>query len=174
MADKKLETLETERLRLREATLDDAAFALSIYNDAAFLEFIGDKKLRTLEDARNYIAENFIGSYRSYGVGMLIVELKDSGEPIGVCGLVKRPYFEEPDIGFAFLSDYTSQGYGYEAALASLKHAITVQGHKCVQALVSPHNVRSIGLIEKLGFRFDRDEILPGNENPTKIFTITA
>ncbi|WP_420429970.1 GNAT family N-acetyltransferase [Kordiimonas sp.] len=174
MTNKKLETLETERLRLREATLDDAAFTLSIYNDSAFLEFIGDKKLRTLEDARRYITENFINSYRAHGVGMLVVELKDSNQPIGFCGLLKRPYFEEPDIGFAYLPDYTSKGYGYEAARATLNHAMGKLGHKHIQALVSPANVRSIGLVEKLGLHYDRDDVLPGQETATKIFAITV
>ncbi|WP_417462459.1 GNAT family N-acetyltransferase [Kordiimonas sp.] len=174
MTDMKIETLETKRLRIRPATLDDAAFALSIYNDAAFLEFVGDKKLRTVEAARDYLDENFIRSYRTHGVGLMIVELKESGEPIGFCGLVKRAYYEEPDIGFAYLPDYTSKGYGYEAARATLDHAMGSLGYKRIQALVSPANVRSIGLIKKLGLHYDRDEVLPGQETATKIFAITV
>lgn len=173
MPDQQISTLETERLRLREANAGDAGFALTIYNDAAFLEFIGDKSLRTLEDARRYIAENFIESYRKYGIGLLIVELKDTREPIGLCGLVKRTYFDEPDIGFAYLPEYTSKGYGHEAARATLDHAIRSQKYPRIQALVSPGNTRSIGLLEKLGMRHDRDEVLPGQETPTRIFVIT-
>ncbi|NVJ98026.1 MAG: GNAT family N-acetyltransferase [Alphaproteobacteria bacterium] len=174
MADKFADTIETPRLRMREATADDAAFILAIYNDPAFLEFVGNKDIRTQEDARNYIEKNFISSYRTNGMGLLIVETKDTRTPIGCCGLVVRPTFDIPDIGFAYLPDYTSKGFGYEAARATLEHARNTLGLTDIQALVSPENVKSIGLIEKLGFSFDRDEILAGQHSETKIFRLTA
>lgn len=174
MSEKQAKTIETERLRLREATEDDADFALAIYNDPAFVQFVGDRGLRTMDDALEYVRNNFIGSYRTNGFGLMIVERKQDGARIGCCGLVSRPYFDAPDIGFAYLPDYTSQGYGFEAARATLDDASGRMGIQTIQALVSPANVKSIGLIEKLGFTFDRDEVLPGQDSQTKIFSLTT
>ncbi|WP_020401425.1 GNAT family N-acetyltransferase [Kordiimonas gwangyangensis] len=174
MTEHYVDTIETERLILREATLDDTAFVYALYNDPAFKQFVGDRGVHSLDDAANYISNNFIGSYRKNGKGLLVATLKDSGEPIGCCGLVVRPTFDVPDIGFAYLPDYTSKGYGHEAAAATMAHARNVLGLDRLLALVSPDNVKSIGLLKKLGFVFDRQETLPGNDYETQIFTYSA
>lgn len=174
MTEQRCDSIETERLRLREATLEDSAFVHALYNDGAFKRFIGDRGVHTLEDAADYISKNFIGSYRQHGKGLLVVELKACGTPIGCCGLVVRPNFDVPDIGFAYLPDHTSKGYGYEAAAGTMAHARAELGLDRLLALVSPDNEKSIGLLQKLGFVFDREETLPGNAYATQIFTYTA
>lgn len=171
MTEKYAESIETERLILREATLDDTAFVFALYNDPDFKRFVGDRGVHTLEDAASYITKNFIGSYRQHGMGLLIAELKDSGTPIGCCGLVVRPTFDVPDIGFAYLPDFTSKGYGHEAALGTIAHAHAAFGLDRLLALIAPDNVRSIGLIKKLGFVHERDEVMPWSGQPTSIFT---
>ena len=101
-----MKILETERLVLRRLALDDAAFLLELLNEPAFLKNIGDRGARTLTDARRYIARGPVASYRKFGFGLYLVELKDSGAPIGICGLLKRDWLEDVDIGFAFLQRY--------------------------------------------------------------------
>src|SRR5512145_253478 len=112
--------LETARLRLRTLSVDDAEFILELLNDPGFLRYIGDKKVRTAADARDYILRGPVDSYARHGFGLYLVELKDSREPIGICGLLKRDWLEDPDIGFAFLARFTSVGFGYESATAVL------------------------------------------------------
>ncbi|MFC4349425.1 GNAT family N-acetyltransferase [Kordiimonas lipolytica] len=163
--------LETERLRLREANLDDAAFALAIYNSPGFIEFVGDRGLRTIEDAEAYIEKNVMGSYRDNGFGLYIVELKDSGEAVGMCGLVDRPGLDAPDIGFTFLPDHMRMGYGFESAAAVLKFGRETLGMERILAIVNPENAKSIGLIEKLGLVFDRMIQLPGDEKRINQYT---
>lgn len=147
-----MHALETERLLLRPLTTGDAPFILTLLNEPSFLRFIGDKKVRTLEDAQQYLRTGPIASYNQYGFGLLLVELKDSQTPIGMCGLLKREELPDPDIGFAFLPEYWNKGFAFESATAVLKDAQLDR----TLAIVSPDNDSSIRLLEKLGFRFER------------------
>jgi RimJ/RimL family protein N-acetyltransferase len=149
--------LETTRLRLRTLSVDDAEFIRELLNDPGFLRHIGDRKVRTAADARDYILRGPIDSYARHGFGLYLVELKDSRKPIGICGLLKRDWLEDPDIGFAFLARFTSMGFGYESAAAVLAFGRQTCGLSRVAAITSPDNVASIGLLTRLGFHLERD-----------------
>lgn len=148
--------LETERLLLRPFTIDDAGFVLTLLNEPSFLRFIGDKNVRTLDDARQYLLTGPIGSYERNDFGLLLIELKDSHTPIGMCGLLKREELPAPDIGFAFLPDYWGRGFALEAATAVMKDARERLTLDQILAIVNPDNDASIKLLERLGLRFVR------------------
>jgi len=164
--------LETDRLTLRRITVDDAEFILELLNEPSFLRFIGDKGVRTLADARNYILNGPINSYEQFGFGLYLTELKDSAMPIGMCGLLKRETLDHVDIGFAFRPEFWGRGYGLEAAKATLIHGRDVFGLKRILAITSPDNHGSIGLLEKLGFRFERLMKLTEDTPPVKLLGI--
>ncbi|MDQ6651930.1 MAG: GNAT family N-acetyltransferase [Acidobacteriota bacterium] len=161
---------ETERLNLRKVSLKDAGFILRLLNEPSFLRFIGDKGVRTLEDARNYIVTGPIASYERHGFGLWLVELRDSNVPIGICGLLKRDSLPDVDVGFAFLPRYWSMGYAYEAASAALSYGTKVIGLKRMVAITNPDNVASIKLLEKLGLRFESMIELPEGGPKIKLF----
>jgi hypothetical protein len=98
--------IQSARLNLRELELHDAQFMLQLLNEAGFLKFIGDKGVRTLKDAREYILKGPIDSYRNLGFGLYLTSLRESAAPIGICGLVKREALPDVDVGFAFLARY--------------------------------------------------------------------
>jgi RimJ/RimL family protein N-acetyltransferase len=148
--------LETERLLLRPLTTDDAPFILTLLNEPSFLRFIGDKKVRNLEDARQYILTGPMASYERHGLGLLAVELKASQTAIGMCGLLKREELPEPDIGFAYLPDFWGQGFAFEAAKAVMNDARESLKLNRVLAIVNPDNDASIKLLERLGLKFER------------------
>lgn len=148
--------IETDRLAIRELTFDDAEFIFSLVNQPAFLQFIGDKGVRTLADARDYIRNVPMASYERYGFGSFCVTLKESGTPIGMSGLIKRDALDRPDIGFAILPDYWRQGFAFEAAQAVVDYARNVHRLDRISGIVNPENEASIGLLTRLGFRFDR------------------
>lgn len=152
--------LETERLVLRPFTTDDAPFALTLLNEPSFLRYIGDKKVRTLEDARQYLTNGPIGSYERNGFGLCLVELKDLRTAIGMCGLLKREELPDPDIGFAFLPDFWNKGFAFEAAAAVMNDARERLKLSRILALVNSDNYASIKLLERLGLKFEgmRDE----------------
>ena len=148
--------LETERLILRWLTADDAPFMLGLLNEPSFIENIGDRGVRTVEAAREYIEKGATASYRDHGYGMYLVERKGDGTALGLCGLVKRPFLPDADVGFAYLPAYWSQGYALEAARAVMAHAAGPLGLERVVAIVSPGNEPSIRLLRKLGLEYDR------------------
>ncbi|MBL8299293.1 MAG: GNAT family N-acetyltransferase [Rhodanobacteraceae bacterium] len=154
---------ETQRLVLhRFDTENDAAFVLQLVNEPSWLQFIGDKGVRTIEDARRYLREGPHAMYARCGHGLYRVDLKSTGSTIGMCGLIKRDTLPDADLGYAFLPAHWGRGYAEEAARAALMHAREL-GLCRVLAIVTPGNVRSIHLLLKLGLRYERDiESVPG------------
>lgn len=169
-----MKILETERLLLRRLTAGDAAFILELLNEPAFLENIGDRGARTLAGARRYIARGPVASYRKFGFGLYLVELKDTGTPIGICGLLKRESLEDVDIGFAFLRRYWSQGYARESAAAVMRYGWTTLCLRRIVAITKPTNQASITLLEKLGLRFEQNIALPDHGGENKLFAASA
>jgi RimJ/RimL family protein N-acetyltransferase len=167
-----MKMLNTDRMTLRELIEEDAGFILKLLNEPSFLQFIGDRGVRTIADTRSYLLNGPINSYRQFGFGLYLVELKDRKIPIGICGLVKRAGLEDADIGFAFLPDFWSKGYAFESAAAVLADARDVFGLNRVVAIVSPENERSIRVLIKLGFSFERLIRLSENNPELKLYVI--
>ena len=172
--DPRTAVLETERLVLVRLSKDDARFLLELLNEPSFLRFIGDKGVRTEADARRYVETGPLASYERFGFGLLRVELKESGEPIGMCGLLKRDALPDVDVGFAFLPRFWSKGYAFESASAVLAHARDALGLRRVLAITSPDNEASIRLLGKLGFRFERMARVPEDGPEVRLFALVA
>ncbi len=164
--------LETDRLVLREMVPDDAPFILTLLNDPSFIRNIGDRGVRTLADARRYITKGPLAGYAAQGFGLWLVERKDDRTPVGVCGLLKRDVLDDPDIGFAYLPEFQSKGFGFEAARAVLDHARDVLRLPRVLAIVSRDNVASARLLEKLGMSFTGIIQPYPDEAPLRLFAI--
>src|SRR5512141_2744184 len=131
-----MKVLDTDRLTLRWLTADDAPFMLGLLNEPSFIENIGDRGVRTLEGAGEYLARGAVASYEQNGYGLYLVERKDGGVPVGICGLVKRPFLDDADVGFAFLPQYWSHGYAHESAAAIMRLARERLGLERVVAIV--------------------------------------
>ena len=164
--------LETERLSLRPISVDDAEFILELLNEPSFLRYIGDKQVRNLEDARQYILNGPVASYERHGLGLLLVELKGSQAPIGMCGLLKRDELPEPDIGFALMPDFWNKGLAFEAAAAVLQDARNRLKLQHILAITSLDNYPSIKLLERLGFKFDRLTRLAPDREEVRLFVL--
>ena len=165
-----MNVIETERLNLREVTEADAAFVLELLNDPDFVRNVADRGVRTLKDARRFIAERFVDSYRRHGYGFWLVEPKGSDVPAGICGLVKRDALPGVDVGYAFLPPFRSKGYAFESASAVLAYARDVVGLKRLLAIVNPGNAVSIRVLEKLGMRFEGMVSLSPGEPEVSLF----
>jgi RimJ/RimL family protein N-acetyltransferase len=163
--------IETPRLSLREISIADDAFIFLLMNEPAYVQHIGDRGIRTLENARSYILEKFTASYAKYGYGLYLVELKGTQIPIGICGLVRRTVLEHPDIGFAFRQEYRSQGFAFESANAVLQYGRGPLGLKVVLAITSPANPPSIRLLEKLGLRYQKMIRVPPVDRDSMLFS---
>jgi RimJ/RimL family protein N-acetyltransferase len=145
---------ETERLRLREFTMDDTKFIIKLLNSPGWMKFIGDRNVRTKDEAVNYLQNGPLKSYEQNGFGLSMVEKKEDQTAIGMCGIIKRDNMENPDIGFAFLPRFYGKGYAFEIATATLSYAKDKLGIPKIAAITLAGNLRSIRLLEKMGFRF--------------------
>jgi RimJ/RimL family protein N-acetyltransferase len=166
-----LNVIETERLNLREMSETDAEFMLEVLNDPGFVRYVGDRGVRTIEDAARYISERFVESYRQNGFGLWLVETKDEKVSAGICGLLKRGTLPGIEVGYAFLPPFRSKGYAFEAASAALRHARDVLGLPRLYAIVNPDNAISIRVLEKLCMKFERMVRLSGEESDVKLFS---
>lgn len=141
----------TARLRLRPLDLGDASFILDLVNQPSWLRYIGDKQVRSLEDARRYLREGPLAMYTREGFGLYAVERRQDAATLGLCGLIRRAQLEDVDLGFAFLPEYWGQGYALEAAAAVRDHARDTLALPALAAITLPDNASSIRLLEKLG-----------------------
>lgn len=165
-----MKIIETERLSLREITDDDAEFILELLNEPGWIKNIGDRGVRNVDDARRYISNSLAASYERNGFGLYLVELKESGASIGMCGLIKRDSLEDVDIGFAFLERFWSKGYAFESASAVMDYAQNALELKRIVAIVSPDNQGSIKVLEKLNLRFEKMIKMPTDTEEIKFF----
>lgn len=164
--------LTTRRLQMRWMTAEDADLLLAIWNDPAFILHVGDRGVRTLDEAVQAFHEGPGRLYSEHGYGPYRVALRGSDQAIGICGLFRREGLPDPDIGFAFLPQFVGRGLGGEAARAVVRHARDTLGLRRLTAIVSPGNAPSIGLIEKLGLRFERMIRMPGSETDSALYAI--
>ena len=163
--------LETNRLTIRELSVDDAAFILRLLNEPSFLRFIGDKQVRTLADARQYILNGPCDSYKKNGFGLYLVQLKSSKTPLGICGLLRRETLPDVDIGFAFVPEFWNQGYAFESAAATISYAKDVLKLPRIVAITNKDNDASAKLLAKLGLHFERLIKLTNNDEEIRLFS---
>ena len=155
--------LSTERLVLRELENNDAEFILELLNTDSWLRYIGDRNVKSISDAINYIESGPRKSYQEHGFGLYLIELKDS-TPIGLCGLLQREYLDNPDIGFALMPKSEGKGFAYEAVSATLAFARNNLSLKKILAITNLENAKSINLLKKIGLRFREEMTLNSGE----------
>lgn len=169
----RLDPVSTPRLIIREAQLSDADFMLRLLNEPAWKEFIGDFGVNDQRAAVAYVEQQFLAAYPE-GLGFWVVELQEEGTPIGVCGVKKRPFLENVDFGFGFLTDYCGQGYAAEAARRVLTHVREVIGLDYLLAIVQPDNAASITLLQRLGFQYTESMVHPEGGEQLSVFALSG
>lgn len=167
-----MKNLDTPRLLLRPYTLADAPFTHELMNSAGWLRFIGDRGIRTVADAEEYLRSKILQSWEDHGLGMFAVVLKSTGQAIGSCGLVKRDTLPAADLGFAFLPGFEGQGYGHEAATAVLEFAQAKRNLPRLLAITLPENVASVRLLKKLGFSFAKNIQFEGAGEELRLYDL--
>jgi len=162
--------IETGRLSLRRLAADDAPFILRLLNEPSFIQNIGDRGVRTVEDARKYLQDGPLASYDVNGFGLYLVEHRPTGTAMGICGLLRRAQLDAVDIGFSLVPEFWSHGYALEAAAAVMKYARASLGLDRLVAITSLHNDRSARLLARLGFIYERNVRLTPDGEELKLF----
>jgi ribosomal-protein-alanine N-acetyltransferase len=165
-----LPELVTPRLILRRLENDDAPFVLRLLNEPSFIENIGDKGVRSLDDARRYMREGPMAMYEQYGFGLWHTARKSDGVAVGMCGLLKRDHLPDVDIGYAYLPEFWGQGIAFEAAEAVMHHAAGKFGLRRLIGVVSEGNAGSIRVLEKLGMEFERMFLMRPGEPEVRLY----
>ncbi|UXI70067.1 GNAT family N-acetyltransferase [Tahibacter amnicola] len=165
--------LHTERLTLRHLDESDADFIFELVTDPAWLRYIGDKGVRNRDDACAYIRNGPMAMIAAKGFGLYCVTSRDTGEALGICGLIKRDTLADVDLGFAFLPRYRAMGFAREAAAATLVHAREDIGLRRLVAIVSPQNSASASLLCKIGFSFETRTRLSAGDHDVDLYGIT-
>lgn len=146
----------------------DAEFIFRLLNSPKFLKYIGNRNVHSVDAAGQFIESRYRQSYRDHGYGLYTVELKDSGEQVGMCGFVRRDTLPGPDIGFAFLPEHEGKGYGFESADAMMEYGRDELKFTKVLAITTTDNDASGKLLEKLGFKFR--ELVKNGDEVLKLF----
>ena len=164
--------VDTERLQLTRLSYAHCEFIFGLVNEPSFKQFIGDKEVHSLEDARRYLREGPIGSYEEHGYGLFLVSVRESAMPAGICGLVKREEFDDPDLGFAFLKRFRRLGYASESARAVLEHGFDELGLRRIIAMADPDNEPSVRLLQTLGFVYERKVRMPEDDYDINLYSL--
>jgi ribosomal-protein-alanine N-acetyltransferase len=165
-----LPELETARLSLRRLDFDDAPFVVRLLNEPSFLQNIGDRGVRSIEDAHRYLSEGPLAMYERFGFGLWHTARKSDGAAVGMCGLLRRDNLPDVDLGYAYLPEYWGQGFAFEAAEATLRHAATKFGLCRVIGVVSAGNTGSIRVLEKVGMRFEGMYLMNPGEPEVRLY----
>lgn len=168
-----MQILESDRLVLRPFTLDDDHFIVELLNTEAWIKYIGERNVKSNEEAREYLENGPLKSYELNGFGLSMVQRKMDNAPIGMCGLIKRDYLDHPDIGFAFLPNYTGQGYAFEITAKLVEHGLNQRRLGKIFAICLPSNQASINLLEKIGFVFVNDFISADTNEELCLYSIS-
>jgi RimJ/RimL family protein N-acetyltransferase len=155
---------ETERLLIRPMSLEDAEFILDLYNRPKFIQYIGDRNIKTVADAENYIKNKFLPQLEKLGYGNYLVLTKEGNHKIGGVGIFEREGLDVVDIGFSLLDEFEGKGYAYEAALKVKSIGMDDFGLKKISAITVKDNYSSQKLIEKLGLKFQKYVTIPGDD----------
>jgi RimJ/RimL family protein N-acetyltransferase len=167
-----MSSIATERLTLKPTTVEDAAFILELLNSPKWLEFIGDRNVKSVPEAEAYIKERMLPQFERLGFTNNVVIRKNDGKKIGACGLYDRDGLDSIDIGFAFLPGFEGQGYGFESASALLQTAFKDYNLNRVIAITSKRNIPSQKLLQKIGLSFERMITLPYDNEELMLFAI--
>jgi len=163
--------LETERLRLKEFTPIDSEFIVELLNSPGWLQFIGDRNIKTEEQAKHYLENGPIKSYKENGYGLWLVEKKADNTAIGMCGIIKRETLNHPDLGFAFLPAYNCNGYAFEITSATMEYAKHQLNISKILAITVPNNSKSIRLLEKIKLKFIQTIIFPTSQEELLLYS---
>jgi RimJ/RimL family protein N-acetyltransferase len=168
-----MEIIESQRILLRPLTLDDGEFILQLLNTDGFIKYIGDRNVRTIEQARGYLLNGPLKSYETNGFGLSLAELKTDRTPVGMCGLLKRDYLDHADIGFAFLPNHTGKGYAYEIVKEIILFGLNELQMEKILAIVLPDNSSSVKLLEKLHFKYEENFISPDTQEELALYSVS-
>ncbi|QVL56703.1 MAG: GNAT family N-acetyltransferase [Simkaniaceae bacterium] len=149
-------------MKLRPLVSSDEDNLLKIFSDPIAMEFYLGTKDRA--EAKEWI-EKSQKNYKEHQIGFLACELKETGEFVGICGLlVQSPVNgrDEIEVGYLFVRDYWGQGLATEAARGCMDYGFKVKGYHRIISLIDPNNSRSIQVAVRNGLKKEGETLYKG------------
>ena len=165
-------TFETERLKLRPTSVEDAAFVLQLLNTPKWLRFVGDRNVHNENEAKEYIKERMLPQLQKLGYSNYTIIRKTDGTKLGCCGLYDREGLEGVDIGFALLPQHEKQGFALEASKEILRAANEDFGILKIKGITSKEHHASQNLLKKLGMECTGTVVLPEEEEELLVYEL--
>lgn len=162
---------QTERLKMEKLSIEDAEFIFTLLNSPTWLKYIGDRNIHDIETAKSYIVNQYIKEYEQKNYGTYKIVLKETKEPIGVCGFYKRDYLENLDVGYALLPQHEGLGYAFEAISSILEYGKHVLKLDLIYAITSANNHKSQALLDKLNFKMEKKFLHKNNHQKTWLYS---
>jgi [ribosomal protein S5]-alanine N-acetyltransferase len=149
--------LDTERLTLREFTLEDAQLFIDLNSNPNVVRYTGDGAIETLEKAKEILTTITFPQYEN-NLGCWAVHLKKGNEFIGWCGLKYISQLNEIDLGYRFFEHHWGKGYATESAKAVLTYGFETLKLDEVVARAAIENINSVNVLKKIGMRFEKED----------------
>jgi RimJ/RimL family protein N-acetyltransferase len=149
-------SLGTERLLASPLRADDFAVLCELHRDPAVMATLGG--VRTDESTRAYLAEN-LAHWDEHGFGLWIFRERAANAFVGRGGLrhVVLEGQSEVEVAYALAREAWGKGFATEMAQAALDVAFRQLGLQDLVAFTGPENLASRRVMEKVGFRYERD-----------------
>lgn len=165
-------SLQTERLTLRPTMEEDDEFIYRLLNSEKWKLYIGDRGIRSVADAREYIRTRMHPQLKALGFANNTLIRAEDGVKVGTCGLYKREGIEGVDIGYALLPEFEGVGYAREAVAAILQFGFDVLDYKEINAYILPSNTSSIELVKHFNFHFSGLRQLSNDDEDLNFYTL--
>ena len=162
----------TERLILRPTLEEDAELVYELMNSPKFIQYVGDRKISSLEAAKTFIQTKMRPQLKELGYSSYTIIRKSNKAKIGTCGLYNRNGVDGIDIGFGLLPTYEGFGYAFESANRLKKAAFEEFDIPQLKAITNKDNVASQKLLEKLGLEKIGETQLPGEQQTILLYQI--
>ncbi len=166
-------SFHTTRLTIKPTDISDAEFILELFNSPKWLEFIGDRRIYSVEDAKNYIKTKIRPQLERLGFSNYTIMLKNTQTKIGICGIYDREGLNAYDIGFALLANYEGNGYAFEATNKLMESASSIFNITEICSITTKNNFSSQKLLQKLGMKEQGLIILPDDNEELIYFKKT-
>lgn len=163
---------ETERLLIKPTSEGDAEFIYQLINTPKFIKYIGDRDIKSIESANDYIKTKMLPQLKRLGYSNYTIFRKSDHIKIGTCGLYDREGIAGIDLGFAFLPGYEGKGYAFESANRLKQAAFEEFEIKEIKAITSKENISSQRLLDKLGLEMTGTIILPNEDEELLLYKI--
>ncbi|MEO1263202.1 MAG: GNAT family N-acetyltransferase [Bacteroidota bacterium] len=168
-----LENYQTARLKLRSVTLSDKPLIMELFSGK--VATAATQNLSGSGPSEPFVAtwiDQQAKRYEELGAGLCIIELRDSRQVVGTCGLVRQFVDGIPkwEVNYHLLPRFWGQGFATEAAKACRNACFKAEMAETLISIIHPENKKSQAVAHRIGMTFWKNTVFKGA--PAQVFRI--